>query len=1394
MKRNAILILAAIIFGLALQNINAQISVTVGNTNNPNINSEIDYPAPYGRYYESTRQQFLIRASEITSAGGEAGTIKSIAFDVQRALLGDILSGYTIKMKQTTQTTLTSFDNTNLTTVYTAATYSPFLRWNTHNFQTDFVWDGVSNIIVDVCNGISSTAPTNFNASTSYSAYSYNCYVYRGSNSGNQCGSTIVTGNLRNKPNVRFSIQVPAATCATVNYPANSEENVTAYTHLSWKSSGNILDYSVYFGTNPNPPLVTTTTSTSYNPGTLLPNTQYYWKIRPRNISGSPSDCPVWTFTTSSGLPECSTITSPIAYSTNNLVNPQIRWQSVQNAIRYNIYLGTEPNPPLVRTVTSTQYLSTTVTQANTTYYLRVEPESIFGANSNCETIQFTTASYCPENLLPENNQTDVLSYQLLSWSSVAGAIKYYIYFGKTGNIELIDSVTTNQYFITDLDLNTQYFWAIQAKTDITMSEMCDIWTFHTIENGNHWFVKADGNDNNSGLSWDEAKQDLAKVMYAAVCSDSIHVAAGIYLPSIDTLNNANLADERRFTFPLRAGVKILGGYPANAAGADKESSLVVPRDYLNNVTVLSGDIGISNDNTDNCYRVITMLSANYGTTLLHGLTITKGMNTHYYTETHGAAIYANNKNLRIESCMLTQNNNSYGGAIYLNRCNLHIENSVFTNQTGGTVIYANLSNIFINKSCFVNNTAGIEVRESVLECKNSTLWFNGTSDIKMPIVNSGNNIATNVKLIDCTVNNVSKSAATTLIFSCYNSFVRGMSFSNLDKYYNSIVGNNSDQQKYYDSNGYSPLGYLPSWRLWLDEPADNGGNTMTCKLLHSTTRNPAIGTGNPEFSTSAYDQRGVLRQNPPCIGAYEAPYATNANIIINDTAICAGGSITLNVTSNIENPVFKWYSDSSLTNLVNTGETFEPASLSGITRYYITVENDIVFPNPISQAKKVIIYAGDMPVITSNIESEDVCLSSDVSLKIDALGNELTYQWHKDNIMLDGKTDNILVINDFSINNVGLYHCNVTSSCGGTINSNTAEIVIRTYPEILLQPENSIEILGENTNFSINCSGDSLIYEWQIYSDSEWMSLINNDIYTGCNNEDLQINGIMKELNTSIYRCKISGVCGSIIYSDNVELSVVLPPQIVTNPVDSSVCPQESASFSVIAEGSELLYRWQMYISEGFVDLTDNDIYYGSSENVLNVVLPNQDVSETIYRCKIYNIADTIYSEPVSLFIHEIAPVPDIVNLLDIIAECSVTITEYPTATDNCAGLITATTTTLFPITEQGTTVITWVYDDGNGNISSQTQNIINNSTSIDIYETSGIQIYPNPVNDILNIKFNDEIANKIEIFDNTGKLIILKTTINNHERIHLSDWAKGIYFIHIQTNKGMVSIKFIK
>jgi len=88
-------------------------------------------------------------------------------------------------------------------------------------------------------------------------------------------------------------------------------------------------------------------------------------------------------------------------------------------------------------------------------------------------------------------------------------------------------------------------------------------------------------------------------------------------------------------------------------------------------------------------------------------------------------------------------------------------------------------------------------------------------------------------------------------------------------------------------------------------------------------------------------------------------------------------------------------------------------------------------------------------------------------------------------------------------------------------------------------------------------------------------------------------------------------------------------------------------------------------------------------------------------------------------------APVADIADLDDVTAECSVDSLTAPTATDNCSGSITGTTTTTFPVNAQGTTVVTWTFTDSSGNVSTQTQNVVIEDVTIPIVITQDITVF---------------------------------------------------------------------
>ncbi len=69
--------------------------------------------------------------------------------------------------------------------------------------------------------------------------------------------------------------------------------------------------------------------------------------------------------------------------------------------------------------------------------------------------------------------------------------------------------------------------------------------------------------------------------------------------------------------------------------------------------------------------------------------------------------------------------------------------------------------------------------------------------------------------------------------------------------------------------------------------------------------------------------------------------------------------------------------------------------------------------------------------------------------------------------------------------------------------------------------------------------------------------------------------------------------------------------------------------------------------------------------------------------------------------------PVPQVSSLPAITGNCSVTVSTIPKATDNCAGVIIATTNSPLTYTVKGNYTIVWKYDDGNGNTVTQNQSV---------------------------------------------------------------------------------------
>ena len=71
-------------------------------------NGATDYPAPYGNWYWSARNQMLIPAAELQAAGLTAGNIQSLGFDVVSTDPNTVYTYFIINMKMVTETQVSS--------------------------------------------------------------------------------------------------------------------------------------------------------------------------------------------------------------------------------------------------------------------------------------------------------------------------------------------------------------------------------------------------------------------------------------------------------------------------------------------------------------------------------------------------------------------------------------------------------------------------------------------------------------------------------------------------------------------------------------------------------------------------------------------------------------------------------------------------------------------------------------------------------------------------------------------------------------------------------------------------------------------------------------------------------------------------------------------------------------------------------------------------------------------------------------------------------------------------------------------------------------------------------------------------------------------------------------
>ena len=168
------------------------------------------YISPYSHFFGGYKGQYILRASELTAAGLAAGNISSLALNITS--VGTTYNGFSISMGATTQTVMTTAFVSPLATVFGTTNVTPVVGINTYNFASPFVWDGTSNVIIQITwsnnNGGGTASEVAYNTQ-SYAAMAY----YRADNQTPvaMAGQTTASGTVNSRPWIRLTGSNPGS-------------------------------------------------------------------------------------------------------------------------------------------------------------------------------------------------------------------------------------------------------------------------------------------------------------------------------------------------------------------------------------------------------------------------------------------------------------------------------------------------------------------------------------------------------------------------------------------------------------------------------------------------------------------------------------------------------------------------------------------------------------------------------------------------------------------------------------------------------------------------------------------------------------------------------------------------------------------------------------------------------------------------------------------------------------------------------------------------------------------------------------------------------------------------------------------------------------------------------
>lgn len=726
-------------------------------------------------------------------------------------------------------------------------------------------------------------------------------------------------------------------------------------------------------------------------------------------------------------------------------------------------------------------------------------------------------------------------------------------------------------------------------------------------------FVNIIANGANDGTSWTNAYNNLQDAILNP-CLDTIKIAMGIYKADI---NN------RDISFAINRGIKIYGSYPNTGFPTDAQ------RNINTHPTILSGDIGILNDSTDNT-KTLLKISCMDTSVVVDGIIIEKAKGEF---PSYGGGINAtNNKDLKLNNIILRNNYAFHGSAIYSTNNNIEISKCIFSKNTADGKGALNISNSIsgnmskVKNSIFINNfsnQSGGGVYCSTNTIFENSLLHKNNSRIGGGVYVEGDNQA---KFTNCNFiknNTISSSSGGSFGIGLHVSLGNGGIFSN-PIIRNCIFSQNTLVNNYYTNNqsdwcmatqGFGGVQYNQPINIDYSATISIGAtgnnnyayNNISPDNVFFTNIDDAIGPDNkwftqddgliPTICSMSYNKGDNayvtnipfdildsvrVKNNIVDIGAYELS-KVSVKIIASDTLVCPSSNVTFTAIPQDANSVisYTWYLNS---NIVGTNSSsYSPISFNNND----TVKLKIIVSNFACNGLPDTVWSNKIVLrtLTSLVPSVNI-LSSNTSICFGSLitfnatnsngGSNPNYQWQVNGVNVGSNSSqfstNTLQNNDnVKVILTSSFSCAVPS----IVNSNIINITVSpsSNASVTIVSSSNVICTGTVVNFTATLinGGSAPVYQWKV-----------NGINVGTNNNifsslSLNNNDIVSLAILSNSPC----VTNSNVTSNSINITVnpILVASISITASNNNFCLGGSSTFTAISTsgGASPVYQWQV-------------------------------------------------------------------------------------------------------------------------------------------------------------------------------------------------------------------------